>query len=171
MTTTFTTDTTFQIRPIPAHVFDAVREGGVDVWGSPVEHIRAEGGEPLRCCLSDALPGDQLILFCYEPPLPASPYREIGAVLAHAASCGGAHVTDEYPSDWFGRPQVLRAYDERGWIHQATRIHDGHDPVAVITEMLADPHVVQIHSRNVAWGCYMFSITRADASTHTTTDR
>ena len=31
----------------------------------------------------------------------------------------------------------------------------------MITEMLADPGVVQIHSRNVAYGCYMFTVGRA----------
>jgi hypothetical protein len=31
----------------------------------------------------------------------------------------------------------------------------------VIAELLADAGVVQIHSRNVAWGCYMFTVTRA----------
>ena len=48
----------------------------------------------------------------------------------------------------------------RGWIHDSTQVHDGTDPEAVIMAMLADPDVVQIHSRNVAWGCYMFTVTR-----------
>lgn len=56
---------------------------------------------------------------------------------------------------------MLRAYDRRGWIHSATRTHDGQHPEAVIADMLADPEVAQIHSRNIAWGCYMFTVTRA----------
>jgi hypothetical protein len=59
---------------------------------------------------------------------------------------------------------VLRAYDQHGWIHDATTVHDGQDSEAVIAELLAVPDVAQIHSRNVAWGCYMFAITRADGS-------
>jgi hypothetical protein len=31
----------------------------------------------------------------------------------------------------------------------------------VIEELLADPAVVQVHSRNVTYGCFMFSVTRA----------
>ena len=50
---------------------------------------------------------------------------------------------------------------QRGWIHDATRVHDGSDPEAVIADMLADPSVAEIHSRNIAWGCYMFRVTRA----------
>ncbi|MDQ3787294.1 MAG: DUF1203 domain-containing protein, partial [Actinomycetota bacterium] len=81
------------------------------------------------------------------------------AVFTHAGPCDGPE-TDGYPAQWVGRPQVLRAYDARGWIHPATRVHDGSDPDAAITAVLADPDVVEVHSRNVAYGCYMFTITR-----------
>ncbi|MCW2864272.1 MAG: hypothetical protein JWP48_5980 [Actinoallomurus sp.] len=40
-------------------------------------------------------------------------------------------------------------------------VADGVDPEAVIAEMLSEPGVERIHSRNIAWGCYMFAITRA----------
>jgi Protein of unknown function (DUF1203) len=163
MTTTTTARASFQIHAIPAEVFDHVRVGGVDVSGNPIERLTATGGEPLRCCLRDAEPGEQVILFGYEPPLPASPYREIGPVFAHAERCEGPIDVDSYPSAWRGRSQVLRAYDRNGWIHPVTRVHDGTDPVAVIADMLADPEVVQIHSRNVAYGCYMFTVTRREA--------
>lgn len=154
-----TVTTSYRIRALPTDVLDEVRASGRDVSGNPVEHAVATGGEPLRCCLHDATPGERLILFGYEPPLPASPYREIGAVFAHASRCDGP--AEGYPRDWFGRSQVLRAYDRRGWIHPATRVHDGTDPDAAIAAVLAEPDVVQIHSRNVAYGCYMFTITRA----------
>lgn len=155
----------FRIHPIPARVLDEIRVSGLDVSGSPVEYVTASGngGDPLRCCLRNAEPGEELILFGYQPPIPPSPYREIGPVLAHAHPCTGAADLHRYPPDWYRRPQVLRAYDRRGWIHDATKVHDGHHPEKVIAEILADPDVVQIHSRNVAWGCYMFAITRAAA--------
>jgi Protein of unknown function (DUF1203) len=150
----------FRIHALSADVLAAARAGRVDAWGSPIEHVVAEGGEPLRCCLRDARPGEELVLFGFEPPLPPSPYREVGAVFAHAEPCHGPAATDAYPSGWYGRKQVLRAYDRRGWIHNTTRIHDGRDPEGVIAAILADPDVVQIHSRNVAYGCYMFTVTR-----------
>jgi Protein of unknown function (DUF1203) len=110
MTTTTTTKTSFQIHAIPQEVFERVRASGVDVSGNPVERLTATGGEPLRCCLRDAEAGEQVILFGYEPPIPASPYREIGPVLAHAEHCEGPTDVDSYPSAWRGRAQVLRAY-------------------------------------------------------------
>jgi len=159
-----TTQTTirFQIQSISLVVLERVRAAGIDAAGIPVEYVTATGGEPLRCCLRDALPGEELILFGYEPNLPPSPYREVGPVFAHRAPCAEAVSTYDYPSDWRGRPQVLRGYDSRGWIHEATKTHDGHNPESVVAEMLADPSVAQIHSRNIAYGCYMFAITRAN---------
>ena len=155
------TTTTFRIHPIPAQVLDEVRASGRDASARPVERVFAVGGEPLRCCLRDAEPGVELMLFGYEPPIPAGPYREIGPVFAHARVCTGPTTADVYPPAWYGRPQVLRAYDERGRIHQASRMYDGKQPEAVIAEILAEPDVAQIHSRNVVYGCYMFAITRA----------
>jgi hypothetical protein len=157
---TTTTVPAFQIHPLPRQALDRVRAEGTDAFGNRVEPILAAGGEPLRCCLRDAAAGEELLLFGYEPPLPPSPYREIGAVLAHARACPGPTALDTYPPDWYGRAQVLRAYDRRGWIHDATRVHDGRDPESTIAEMLADPAVTQLHSRNVAYGCYMFTVTR-----------
>ena len=156
---TTTTGVTFQVHPISAEVLDGVRAGGIDASGNPVVRLTAEGGEPLRCCLRDAAAGEAIVLFGYEPALPSSPYREVGAVYAHAEPCAGPDAPGRYPSAWRGRQQVLRAYDRRGWIRDA-RVHDGTDPEAVLVDLLADPEVVLIHSRNVAYGCYMLAVTR-----------
>jgi hypothetical protein len=121
--------------------------------------VDGAGGEPLRCCLRDAEAGEPLILFGYEPPIPPSPYREIGAVFAHADPCAGPPQVG-YPPAWRGRRQILRAYDRRGWIHPATREHDGSAPERVIAQVLAEPGVDLVHSRNVHYGCFMFAVTR-----------
>ncbi len=57
---------------------------------------------------------------------------------------------------------MLRAYDDRGWIHPATTVHDGSDPESAIAEVLAAPGVVEVHSRNIAYGCYMFAVRPVD---------
>lgn len=146
-----------RIRAIGDAELEGVRKSGVDVAGEAVVRITAGGGEPVRCCLRNAAAGDELILFGYQPAIPAGPYREIGPVFVHADSCEGL-ASDEYPADWLDRPQVLRAYDARGWIHPATGVHDGTDPVAAIEAVLAEPGVAQVHSRNTAYGCYMFRV-------------
>ena len=162
MTTTPTIP--FQVRAIPAAALEAVRTGGVDASGQPAEHVVAQGGEPLRCCLSNAEAGAELLLFSYRLPLPPSPYREVGPVFTHAHPCSGYPGDDTYPPDFRGHPQVLRAYDARGRIHSATRVDDGSNPEGSLTQMLRDPGVAQVHSRNVAHGCFMFSVTRGGSA-------
>ncbi|MFE9693573.1 DUF1203 domain-containing protein [Micromonospora sp. NPDC005806] len=153
------TTTGYLIRPVPPPVLAEVRRTGRDACGQPLERCCAEGGEPLRCCLRDATPGEPLLLFGYAPPIPAGPYREVGPIFAHAVDCPGRADVTGYPADWRGRPQVLRAYDRRGRIVGGRR-HDGGDPEAVIAELFADPAVDRLHSRNVVYGCFMFAVVR-----------
>jgi hypothetical protein len=141
------------IHAVPQDVVSAAR-----IDPSAVRSV-AGGGEAVRCCLRDAVAGEELVLFNYEPPLPDSPYREKGAIFAHAVDCGGPEFT-EYPAEWVGRPQALRAYDARGWIHPATRTHDGADPATALADVLAQDGVVEVHSRNIAYGCFMFTATK-----------
>ena len=159
MTTTTTTTTTYVVHALPPDLLDEVRATGPDASGSAVEHVAATGGEPLRCCLRDARPGEALVLFGYRPPTADGPYREVGPVFAHAERCAG-YAGHGYPRDWLARPQVLRAYDRRGWIHPATRVHDGSGPEAALAQVLHEPGVVEVHSRNVAHGCFMFAVTK-----------
>jgi hypothetical protein len=156
-----------RIRPIPADHLDSVRGSGRDASGNHVVTLDELPEEPLRCCLRNSRPGERLILFGYAPPLPgpASPYREIGAVLAHAGRCEAPVEWDAYPAEWIGRPQVLRAHDSRGWIHPATTMHDGTDPEAALRAVLETPGVVEVHSRNVTYGCFMFVATTGRSAT------
>ena len=78
----------------------------------------------------------------------------------HALPCGGASASDRSPVAWRGRPQVLRAYDGRGWIHPASRLHDGTEPDVALREVFGEPGVVALHSRNVAYGWFMFAAVR-----------
>ncbi|MGZ4443239.1 MAG: DUF1203 domain-containing protein [Nocardioidaceae bacterium] len=151
---------TFRLHTVPRTVVDAARASGTDQAGNDVARVTADGGEPLRCCLRDARPGESLILFGHRPEIPAGPYVETGPVFAHASECAGPEHLDRYPDGWRGRPQVLRAYDARGWIHPASTQHDGTDPERAIAAVLDQPGVVQVHSRNVVYGCYMFTVTR-----------
>jgi Protein of unknown function (DUF1203) len=148
---------TYRIEAISPDLIDEVRATGRDASGNSPVALRANGNEPLRCCLRNAEKNEAILLFGYEPLLPApTPYREVGAVYVHAERCGGWNDDQSYPTDWYGRQQVLRAYDRNGWIRPATRVHDGKDPEAVLGQMLAEPDVVEVHSRNIAYGCFMF---------------
>lgn len=157
--------TAFLILPIPSAHLDQVRASGRDVSGNPVQVISDMPEQPLRCCLQNSRAGERLILFGYEPPIPGSgsPYREVGPVFAHADDCAAPPVWTAYPQEWVGHPQVLRAYDSRGWIHPATTTHNGSDPESALSTVLATPEVVTVHSRNIAHGCFMFVATTTHA--------
>jgi hypothetical protein len=82
-------------------------------------------------------------------------------VLAHAEPRAGPAGTTDYPPDRCGHPQAPRAHDQRGWIHNARRAHDGTDPEGVIAALFGDPGVARNHSRDIDWGCRVFTVTRA----------
>jgi hypothetical protein len=146
----------FVVHAIPDAELVTARSG----TGEDAVPVTAEGGESLRCCLRSAWEGEVLLLAGYRPPIPRGPYVETGAVFVHATPCGGP-AEPGYPREWYGRPQVLRAYDERGWIRGTSLQHDGGDPAAAVARAFGDPEVVQVHSRNVVYGCFMFRLTRA----------
>jgi hypothetical protein len=91
---TSTRTASVQIHALPDAVLDDVRRSGLDASGNPAESVTAEGGEPLRCCLRDAVAGEELVLFGYAPDIPTSPYREVGPVFAHADRCDGPTSMD-----------------------------------------------------------------------------
>ncbi len=154
-----TSSETFVVSALPSDLLEQVRRTDRDASGNPPARMVAEGGEPLRCCLRDATAGEALMLFGFEPPTPRGPYREIGPVFAHDEACRG-WAGAGYPSGFRGRAQILRAYDDRGWIHDASAAHDGSDAEGALAAVLAAPGVVEVHSRNVVHGCYMFGVTR-----------
>lgn len=127
--------------------------------GTSAVRRRAEGGEPVRCCLTDARPGEDLILASVDLGLPASsPYAGTSPVYVHAAP-GCTMAGTHYPSAWVGRRQVLRAYDEGGLLLDAL-VHRSDTPARLVEQLLAREGVARVLSFNVAHGCYMFTARR-----------
>jgi hypothetical protein len=155
----------FRITALPADDLERIRSAGEDDFGNRVEPFTAtSGGMPLRCCLRDAVPGEQVMLIAYRPsPLPG-PYAEVGPVFAHAHACPGYVEGDRYPEGYRGRSQLLRAYDERGR-QVENLVVDGSAAEQAITDLLGRPGVAFLHSRNLLAGCYMFAVHPATTGT------
>lgn len=51
--------------------------------------VDAAGGNPLRCCLRESRPGEEVLLMAYTPPGTSGPYVERGPVFIHAEPCPG----------------------------------------------------------------------------------
>jgi hypothetical protein len=117
-------------------------------------------GAPLRCCLRDSRPGEEVVLVSAAPPGPQGAYVESGPVFVHARDCGGPRG-EGYPDDWRTRRQVFRAYGHDGTIVGGEVVEPGTGQEAAAARLLADPVVAFVHTRNVVHGCYMLRIDRA----------
>jgi hypothetical protein len=152
---------TFTTVPIPPAELAQIRAAGRDEAGNRLTpRSVTEGGSPLRCCLRETRPGDQVLLIAYTPPGTSGAYAERGPVFIHAGPCEGYQTPHLYPPGLSHRQQVVRAYDHDGQIADGVLADDGDQAVAVIQELLARPGVALVHLRNVGYGCYNFAVRR-----------
>ena len=149
---------------IPGTELERIRGRGTDDFGNPlvVSVVDEAGGTPLRCCLREAVLGERVALIAYQPSKIGGPYAEVGPVFIHAEACDGYTAPDRYPDGFRQRKQLLRAYDARGAIVDAIIARDGDEAESVVAAFFSRPEIAYIHSRNVLYGCYMFTIRRPD---------
>jgi hypothetical protein len=150
---------TLVFEPIPAGELDEIRAAGVDEAGNRLTpRPDPGGGNPLRCCLRETRPGEQVLLIAYTPPGTTGAYAERGPVFIHPDPCGGYATPHRYPPGLSHRQQVVRAYDQDGQIADGILAGDGEQALAVIQQLLARPDVALVHLRNVGYGCYNFTV-------------
>jgi hypothetical protein len=142
---------------IPAAELEGIRAAGRDEAGNSLTVQTDDGGSPLRCCLRQTRPGEQVMLIAYTPPGTAGAYAERGPVFVHAGPCDGYLTPCQYPPELRDREQVVRAYDQHGRIADGPLVVGGRQADAVITGMLAWPDVELVH---VGYGCYNFAVRR-----------
>jgi hypothetical protein len=161
VTTTDAPASTLIFEPIPARELEQIRAAGVDEAGNRlVAEVDDEGGSPLRCCLREIHPGEEVLLIAYTPPGTSGAYAERGPVFIHARPCGGYPAPGQYPPELRYRQQVVRGYDHHGRIADGILADDGDQALGVIREMLARPGVAQVQLRNVGAGCYNCTVRR-----------
>jgi hypothetical protein len=145
--------------PIPLMVLDQIRAAGVDEAGLPLTlQTDPDGGSPLRCCLRETRPGEQVLLISYTPPGTRGAYAERGPVFIHAQPCAGYATPGQYPPALSHRQQVVRAYDHEGRIAGGTLVADGSAALTAIRDYLGRPDIPLVHLRNVGYGCYNFAV-------------
>jgi hypothetical protein len=140
---------------------DAVRTTGVDGHGNQLRPFAATGqGEPLRCCLRYAQPGEQIALISYAPFEHPSVWREVGPVYIHAARCGDYGPSDSLPEQLATGPRVLRTYradDTMNYQHN-TVVIDEADLRPIIEHLLCEPDVRTVHVRTLAPQCFLYAV-------------
>jgi hypothetical protein len=143
---------------VPAAALDRIRCNGHDDFGNPVVARAAEGGEPLRCCLTLAAPGAEIALIAHRPSGLGGPYAEVGPVFVHVSGCAG-FSSDGFPADFAERRAVLRPYDALGGMLEGVVAEPGMSEVE-LKRLFDDPAVATVQVRNVIAGCWNFTVRR-----------
>jgi Protein of unknown function (DUF1203) len=119
----------------------------------------ADGPRPCRVSLTDAEPGDELILVNYEHHPVASPYRMRFAIYVRRGE-ETFDAVDTVPEQLRKRTLAIRAFDHDammiGW-----ELAEGSELEAVITRLFGEPRAAYLHVHFAAPGCYAARIDRA----------
>jgi hypothetical protein len=161
MTTTTLNQQTLTVHAIDPARLDAVRAAGIDDFGNPFTAYGATGeGEPLRCCLRFARPGEPIALISWAPFTEVSPWREVGPVYVHAGPCEG-YAGPGLPPELDRGPRLLRTYRADGSMNYEHNTLVGDQQLApVLDALLAEPDVATVHVRTVLPQCFLYAVTR-----------
>jgi len=119
----------------------------------------AQHPAPCRISLTDATPGDEVILVNYEHHPVDSPYRMRFAIYVRKGEETYDRV-DEVPAQLRTRELAARAFDKDammvGW-----ELTAGDKLEGTIERLLADPRAAYLHLHFAAPGCYAARVERA----------
>ena len=150
----------FRIRGLPADDFsDLFQLSDTELEARHARRMIAQnGGYPCRISLTDATPGEAVILVNYEHHRANSPYRSSFAVYVREHE-ERFDAIGEIPLQLRKRTLSLRAYDAAGMLHTAD-IVEGHELEAGIAVLFSEPDVAYIHAHFAKPGCYAALIER-----------
>jgi len=156
--------TELHVAAIPADRLAELRGRNRDDLDNPIESEVAEGGEPLRCCLRRAQPGEPISVVSYSPFTTRSQWTEVGPVFVHSAECGGYPTPQQLPDELRTGPRVLRTYHADGSLDydDITLAPEGADLEPLLRELLSRPQVAHVHVRTVLPQCFHYEVRAQD---------
>ena len=150
----------FRIRGLPAEQFAplfALSDEELAARGA-VRRI-ADGPRPCRISLTDATPGDELILVNYEHHAVDSPYRMRFAVFVREGEQTFDEV-DDVPEQLRKRTLAVRSFDADAMM-VGCELVEGAKLEGTIARLFSDPRAAYLHVHFAAPGCYAARIERA----------
>lgn len=121
----------------------------------------APQGYPCRISLSDARPGETLLLMNYEHQGADTPFRSRHAIFVSQEAGETARFTDELPPSLAARAFLsLRAFDAEGMMVDGI-LSPTPEAVPAIEALLARPETAYIHAHYPGRGCYAARIDRS----------
>ncbi|MFZ5791289.1 MAG: DUF1203 domain-containing protein [Pseudomonadota bacterium] len=119
----------------------------------------APSSYPCRVSLTDAEPGDELLLVHYEHHAVASPYRASFAIYVREGEATYDAV-NEVPEQLRRRMLSVRAYDRDGMMVGADLV-DGRELEGAIERLFAETRADYLHVHFAKPGCYAARVSRA----------
>jgi hypothetical protein len=114
---------------------------------------------PCRVSLTDATPGDEVILVNYEHHAVASPYRMRFAIYVRPGEQTFAAV-DRIPEQLRKRMLAVRGFDGEGMM-TGWELSEGARLEEAIERQFAEPRARYLHVHYAAAGCYAAKVERA----------
>ena len=153
----------FRIRGLPAETFAPLfmlSDAELAQTGAVRRIADARSpGYPCRVSLTDAQPGDELILLNYEHHAVASPYRMRFAIFVRKGE-QTFDAVDTVPEQLRKRMLAVHAFDAETMLIGFELI-EGTKLESAIARLLADPCAAYLHVHFAAAGCYAARIERA----------
>lgn len=149
----------FRITGLPAEKFNhlfALPETELAAHGA-VRTI-ADGPRPCRISLTDATPGDELILVNYEHHAVASPYRMRFAIYVRQGE-QTFDAVDSVPDQLRRRTLAVRGFDDKGMM-TGWQLIEGVFLEEAIERQFAEPRAQYLHIHFAAPGCYAARVER-----------
>jgi Protein of unknown function (DUF1203) len=119
----------------------------------------ADAPRPCRISLTDAEPGDELILVNYEHHPVASPYRMRFAIYVRRYE-ETFDAVDTVPEQLRQRMLAVRAFDDNGMM-TGWELVDGSKLEEAVEKLFANPRATYLHVHFAAPGCYAARVVRA----------
>ena len=115
---------------------------------------------PCRRCMTDALPGERLLLLEYDPFHVRSPYTGHGPIFVHADGCEPFRFEGRIPVQLRRRLLAVRAYDRDAMMRDCGVVEGG-DLDGALTRLLDDPDAAYVHVHYAKAGCFACRVDRA----------
>jgi hypothetical protein len=152
----------FRITGLPAEQFAglfALSDQELAARGAVRRIADAKPGYPCRVSLTDAEPGQEVILTHFEHHPVDSPFRASHAIYVRKGE-ETYEAVDQVPEQLRLRLLSVRAFDEKGMLVGADVV-DGKELEGVIDRLLADDRADYLHVHYAKPGCYAARIERA----------
>jgi len=150
----------FRITGLPAENFDhlfVLSDAELATHGAVRRN--APGAVPCRISLTDATPGEEVILTNYEHHAVDSPYRMRFAIYVRKGE-STYDAVDQVPEQLRNRTLAVRAFDKNGMMVERELV-EGTELEGAIERLLALPSAAYLHVHFAAPGCYGARIDRA----------